>query len=152
MTLEPIVWEMFDITQLAKLPLSFRVTGGYVTVPDLMSTEIEEMPSDLTSMAEVIIEWCNRQLDENKDKLALERLISDILQKAYHGAKNSYLVALVAALIAAKRHDEARTICVEAVQREDAGGLIFNRPDKRETFPEGALRWLDQNDGQRSLS
>jgi len=144
MAIEPIVWEIFEIEGNAKLPLSFRARGGYCETPDMAAIDLLENTNHPAAMAEAILEWSDTQLRQKVDPLTPAAFVRFVSDHSNRQAPNSYLVTHVAALIMTDRHEEARVLCDEVVQRGDPGGLAFNRPSGRTTFPEGVLRWLDR--------
>ena len=138
MALDTLFWEIVDLPENEKLPLSFRTNGAWVLRPPVISQFVIPEKNDLTDLANLALEWtdawCSRNLAEYEINDILERL------KPLERTKSHYRAVAICLLIQMKEFTQASVLIDN--QLNDSGGFSvgINR-----TFYDMARDWLANN-------
>ncbi|WP_260483942.1 hypothetical protein [Sphingomicrobium flavum] len=138
MTIDPLFWDIVGLPENRQQPLSFRLTGAFsCRAPAFRESGIEEV-ENAEAVAVRLCDLADRALND----LELWSMEDFITSCRMHGADaDSYLSALVPALILAGRSSEALEACEAAKARGSSGGF---------GFPAGslcdlAIRWIERH-------
>jgi hypothetical protein len=145
MGLDPILWQIVDVSKAATVPLSFRLFGLSCWTPAWAETDILEDSDRPEAIAQQAIPWAETKLAEVLPDLTPDMFLQSIRDDPHQKSLGLYLQALVTALILTGRRDEARTVCASAIEQGHSGGLGIHG----KTFPQLALAWLLKTNAER---
>jgi len=139
MALDPLFWDIVRTPENSSQPLSFRAFGAWTCQgPALTEAQIPE-DGGAEHIADRILDWANERLASPPLPFEVGALATFIeTQPGPSGLTGRSFAALVALLALAGRLDEARALCVAAINRGERGGYILGA----QSFPELALDWI----------
>ena len=92
MTLDPIFWEIADVSSNVSKSLSFRFFGAWTcSTPALFEHELDEMGCNADAVANQAITWANQRLSD-LSAWSIERFLKTLQE---HPRSQSYFAALV---------------------------------------------------------
>lgn len=148
MALDPVFWQIVKTPENATQPLSFRLFGAWTCQGPVWSeTQIPE-EGEAESIALQILDWANDQATNPPmpfEAHVLAKFIED--QPEGRGLKGGWLAELVTLLALAGRLDEARAMCITAINNSESGGYSVGE----KSFPELALDWIANKSHQSEL-
>ncbi len=111
MAIDPVFWQIVELPENVRLPLSFRATGAWTchTYPVVEAVR-PDAEHDAETLASLVLHWADEQLSQLGPYWTLDGFISG-LQQANNGWN---FASLVSALIVAGRNDDAMTTCLKA--------------------------------------
>ncbi|WP_265529673.1 hypothetical protein [Sphingomicrobium marinum] len=137
MSIDPLFWEIVGLPENKQQPLSFRLTGAFTCrEPTFRETAIEEAENP-EAVAARLLELANASL-KDLERYSIDQFID--LCRAGGADADSYISAMVPALIVSDRQGEALDACRAARERDSGGGFFF--PDG--SFCDLAIRWIER--------
>lgn len=137
MSIDPLFWEIVDLPENKQQPLSFRLNGAFTCrEPTFREAAIEEAENP-DAVAARLLELANASL-KDLERFSIDQFID--LCRAGGADADSYLSAMVPALIALGRHDQSLEACRAARERGSGGGFFFPGG----SFCDLAIRWIEQ--------
>ena len=121
MAIDPIFWQIVELPENMRLPLSFRASGAWNchTYP-IVETILPDAEHQAETLASLVLDWADKQLEQRGPHWTLQEFIEG-LQQADNGWN---FASLVTALVLAGRSDEALSTCLETKARGEAGMFV----------------------------
>src|SRR5271166_3762125 len=122
MELDPLFWQLVELSENNQHPLSFRAIGAWTC----RTHAIAEAPLPIVvrspeHVAKQIIEWADELLEQNRRNLSLEQFI-DHQRRPSH----PHFAALATAPLIAGRFDEAASLALQEQALGSGGHFVFN--------------------------
>ena len=136
MALDPIFWQIAELPENVRLPLSFRASGAWTchTYP-VVETILPDAEHQAETLATLVLDWADEQLKQRGAHWTLQ----DFIDRLQHANNGWSFASLVTALALAGRSDEAISTCLEAKTRGGMGGFMVA---SRGSFVDLALAYL----------
>jgi hypothetical protein len=137
MELDPLFWQLVELSGNNRLPLSFRAIGAWTcrTHP-VAEAHLPIVVRSPEHVAKQTIEWADEQLEQNRGSRSLEEFIE-------HQGRRSHphFAALATALLIAGRFDEAASLALREQALGRGGQFVFNG----KTVASAVLEYLASN-------
>ena len=141
MAIDPILWDIFQLPDNEKEPLSFRAWGAF-TCPGLLVGEqdLEVEGNEPQQVAAHFLEFVETQSQATLERLESSPFSELVRQHPNQLAHGAYAISLVCALIAEGLPAEAARVAASIINREARASLDFNCGGK--SFFDFAVAWL----------
>ena len=144
MNIDPLFWEIMNMPENEKEPLSFRTWGAF-TCAEIPTEEklILDGSANEQELAEEIVLWADKQL-EDFDSQSTERKFSNLIKDHENQReRGAYSISLVTTLIAEGEFDKARKLA----SSYDSGKLqsVSSMMNEGKSFHAHAVDWIDNN-------
>jgi hypothetical protein len=140
MSLDPILWEVLDLPENERLPLSFRATGAFTCqCLTLAATDLDCEDRSPSNVAVAFMEFIEAASPQAIDRLRNESFTEQLRQHPNQVQRGAYAVTLVVSLINDGQYQEAAQVA-----RAYASGQLqsFQLTSLGKSFHEHALAWL----------
>ena len=143
MAIDPILWEVLDMAENGKAPLSFRAWGAFTcsSLP-IANAEVEAGGSSPADVARAVLHFCESN-EHRFRELVSQTPFSDLVAKHPNQVeRGAYAVTLVVSLIQERKLEEAWRLA-----RAYASGEQFSSSElssRGESFHQLALNYLDR--------
>ena len=149
MGVDPIFWDIVQLPENKKLPLSFRLRGAWTCRgPSVLEGRMDERSMDAAAVAPAVVSWATEQLERVLPAYSIDCYAEFIESDPNQRERGSYLPSLVTTLILLGRFEEARRACETARDQGNVGGFLAPSG----TFPEMALAWLASQAASRTIN
>jgi hypothetical protein len=121
MELDPLFWQLVELPDNNRLPLSFRAIGAWAcrTHP-VAEAHLPVVALGPEHVAKQIVEWADEQLERNRGSWSLEEFIDREGRRSH-----PYFAALATALLIAGRFDEAASLALQEQALGRGGGFAL---------------------------
>jgi hypothetical protein len=143
MTLDPILWQILQLEDNLRQPLSFRSSGAFVC-PALrvFEQEVEVEGDEPPQVAARFLEVCERNSVSAMERLRARSFTELLREHPSQIELGSHSISLVAGLIDEGRLDEAARVAADYASGKSRFNHDLVRDDK--SFHENALLWLSR--------
>lgn len=145
MALDRVFWEIADIAENQKLPLSFRMNGAWVLQPSPHEAELAVDEQDPAVLAAVAVQWSDQWLRDELPRASISGMLSSLGDlEALKGRDLSLAICLS---ILAGDLEQASRLCRARVDHApkhlfDSGFVAISASGTASSFAEQAARWL----------
>jgi hypothetical protein len=141
MAIDPSVWDILDMAENGKEPLSFRAWGAFTcsSLP-VANAQVEVEGSSPAGVARAVMSFCEQ--NENRfGELLSQGPFSELVAKHPNQVeRGAYAITLVASLIHERKLDEARDLARAYASGEKSS--VFDLSSRGESFHQLALKHL----------
>lgn len=145
MALDPVFWQIVQTPENINQPLSFRLFGAWTCRgPAWSETSISE-DDGADDIAFRILDWASAQIKDPPLPFETNALIKFITDRPERrGFEGGWLAEVITLLMLAGRSDEARSLCMTAINSGESGGYTVGS----KSFPQLALDWIEGHAGR----
>jgi hypothetical protein len=141
MAIDPILWDIFDLPDNHRQPMSFRANGAFVCGGLPVMREDLEFPGDTAvDVAQRIARICLDRAASTVKVRAVGSFSDEVARDPNHVERGAHAITRVCALVAEGRFDDAQRASSEFATGKRMSSTNFTW--KGRSFHEYALEWL----------
>lgn len=142
MAIDPIFWDVFDLPENKKEPISFRAWGAFTcTGIPILEGQLEQVGSSTRDVASALLHFCTANSARYREALASCSYSELVEEHPHQVERGAYAVTLVCSLINEQNYDRARQVARSYATNElsSCSDLL----NQGRSFHSLALEWLD---------
>jgi len=142
MNIDPLFWDIMNMTENEKEPLSFRTWGAF-TCSEIPTEEKEILDGSANEqlLAEEIVSWADKLLEEFDVRYSEQKFSYLIKDHENQRERGAYSISLVTTLIAEGNLEEARKYASSYDSRELKS--VSSMSSQGKSFHAHAMNWID---------
>jgi hypothetical protein len=143
MAIDPVLWEIMDMADNRRQPLSFRVWGAFTCSPlPIANAQIERPGSSPADVAHSMLTFCEDNQDRFRELLVQAPFSELVAKHPNQVERGAYAVTLVVSLIHERELAAARRTAQAYASGEKSSTCDLS--SRGESFHQLALKWLDR--------
>ena len=142
MSIDPILWDIMDLSENHKAPLSFRANGAFIcsSLPiDNFIIEDSEKNAEVVSLA--IYSWVVDSFDEYCNHITESTFSSKVEAHENQRERGAYAISLITSLISEGNIEKARKYA-QAYESSDLVSISKMTNSDGKSFHYHSLKWL----------